>query len=478
MEHRQETLNFSVKPIAYEKLNTQLTKCRCYVLATGPNLNNTNITEEAVRAAIPSLYNIPVVAHLKKKEDGSGWYVGGHDSKLTITDDSICLEDQTVPFGFVPESCNPEFVSVQEPDGITTNTYLIADIILWTGRYNILDAKYSDDVYFNQSCEIEIVQGSYEEHKPVFRIDGFSFSALCLLGKSDEQEYDTRPCFPSCRVERKGAYSLDSEKFKADFALLKDEIRKYTQESRAPNEEVPGTMIDKLITKLAQYKYKNQYGEDVYRYTYIDHNKESVSVLDHAEDNAVYSFKYSLVEDTVDVDFESKTEHCFTTRKKNDAESRFNLNAEIQSAVTSALNYAESAAVGSVTQQLNDVVGQLDVSKKRVKELEHSLEVYEKEKREAENRAIQAEREKVFEKYNKSLANNPEYLIFKSSANRLAPEEIEKECLLIAGKQYTSNSCKFSLNSPVYNPVVTSVAPEQADFHAGNSRYGNLLENI
>ena len=37
---------------------------------------------------------------------------------------------------------------------LALNTYLVMDVILWTGRYNIMDAAYDGDIYFNESCEI------------------------------------------------------------------------------------------------------------------------------------------------------------------------------------------------------------------------------------------------------------------------------------------------------------------------------------
>ena len=219
------TLNYIVKPIKFEKINDEFTKCHCYIMALGKNRNFSYFTKEAVQNALPTLFDIPVVAHIKVKADGTP-YTGAHDRQLVIDDDGVQLIDQTVPFGLVPESSNPIFEDVTESDG-TIATYLTADIILWSGRYPIMDAKSSDpSTYFNQSMEISI--NTYEplaEDNHYTNIIDFSFSALCLLGRDTEDpEYNSEPCFPSARVTPM-QYSLN-DNFKKEFSLMMNEFKK------------------------------------------------------------------------------------------------------------------------------------------------------------------------------------------------------------------------------------------------------------
>lgn len=478
MEQKITTIDFTIKPLSYEVINSQFTKCRCYILATGDNANYSDITLEAVKRAIPSLYNTPVVAHVIKKEDGTGYYIGGHDSELKITDQGMELKDLTVPYGLVPESCNAKIVEVLESDGITKNNYLIADILLWTGRYNIMDAKYSDDVYFNQSCEIIINNGSYKNDK-YFEITDFTFSGLCLLGKdkSENSKYNTRPCFPSARVEKVKAYSLENDNFKTELSALRQEVKNLDliNNKYRKKEAEYSPMIDKLIEKLAQYKFKNQYGEDAYQYSYIDHNKEMISVVDRKNNFNVCGFKYSVTDDVIDIDFENKFDRSLATRDKLDVGDIFNLNTEIQTVVSSTLNYSESVTVKKITKELEDMTAKYGRANKKINDLDGKLSVYEREKNEAQERALKIERNKVFEKYNLKLANNPEYIVFKTGAAKLSPEDIEKECLLIAGRQMISGTNKFSFSSDDYEPSVSRVAKDTTDFGETTSRYGNLM---
>lgn len=219
------TLNYIVKPIKFEKINDEFTKCHCYIMALGKNRNYSYFTKDAVQNAIPTLFNIPVVAHIKTKADGTP-YTGAHDRQLVIDDDGVQLIDQTVPYGLVPESSDPTFEDVTEADG-TVATYLTANIILWSGRYPIMDAKSDDSsTYFNQSMEITI--DSYTplvEDNNYMNITDFTFSALCLLGRDEnDPEYNSEPCFPSAKVTPL-QYSLN-DNFKKEFSLMMNEFKK------------------------------------------------------------------------------------------------------------------------------------------------------------------------------------------------------------------------------------------------------------
>jgi hypothetical protein len=243
---------YTAKPISYEKINDEFTKMRCYVLATGKNANFSNIGKDAVEKALPSLFNIPVVGHLKQKDDGS-FYIGGHDRQLIIENDSIYMNDLTVPFGVVPETSITEYVNVTENDGSIAE-YLVCDIILWTGRYGeIMDAAYSDDIYFGQSMEIipeDVVP--LNEDKNYQDIKSFQFSALCLLGKSDNADYHTEPCFPSACV-KPITYQVDENKFTTEFSIMMSKIEALYSSFENITTEKGGELMDEKLKLLQEH---------------------------------------------------------------------------------------------------------------------------------------------------------------------------------------------------------------------------------
>lgn len=227
--NKNQTLGFTSKLSDFEIVNQEFIRCKCYMLATGDNVNGSDITLEAVQKAMArgEFYNKPVVAHLyQDPEDNNKWRVGGHDSKWVITNTSFDIVNECIPFGCIPESANLQLEEVLEADGETVNTYLTCQIILWTGRYNIMDAAYSDDIYFNQSCELSINEYHWKDND-VLSIDDFTFSALCLLNKSSDNSKNVRPCFPSCRVEKMKAFSIDTDKFKQNFELMLEKLKQY-----------------------------------------------------------------------------------------------------------------------------------------------------------------------------------------------------------------------------------------------------------
>lgn len=215
MERR---ISFDAKIVPVAPINHEFTLAKCYVMATGANRNGSFITEDAVNKAIPTLFNLPVIAHLYEDEDGD-YHVGGHDMKIVKNKDggyefkSVC-----VPFGVVPE--RPEEITYEELEepGRGVKKYLTTPIVLWTGRYPELKEAFNDgqEVALGQSMEINVFDHAPNADDPNYEdITDFSFSALCLLG-------DATPCFPRAGVEPY-EFSLD-DKFTKLMSQLKEEL--------------------------------------------------------------------------------------------------------------------------------------------------------------------------------------------------------------------------------------------------------------
>ena len=194
------SVEFKGKIVPIKPLNSNLTLAKCFIMALGKNRNRTNFSKESVEDAMPTLFNIPVVGRLFLGEDGA-WHMGGHDKALELNEDGTYkLKAITVPFGVVPVQDNVHYEEVKENDG-TINTYLVADIILWTGQYpTLLEAAYNEETLFNQSMEVDFLE--LKKRKDGYTdVNKFQFSKLCMLGKSDDEEYNRKPCFPSARVD-------------------------------------------------------------------------------------------------------------------------------------------------------------------------------------------------------------------------------------------------------------------------------------
>ena len=233
------SIEFAAKIKPLKPINEEFTLCKCYILALGKNGNKSIISKAAVEESLPTLFNIPVVGHIFADNEGNR-HMGAHDTELKRDGDGkIQFNVLTVPYGTVPVQNNIHYEKVEERNG-EIKTYLTADVILWTGRYpQLKEAIYSQEVFFGQSMEIkakEICRS--KKDKDCIEINRFSFSALCLLGKSDGDKYNFEPCFPSARVE---PYRFDEE-FMLQFESMKEELGKVQPEpevEKAADETIP-----------------------------------------------------------------------------------------------------------------------------------------------------------------------------------------------------------------------------------------------
>lgn len=212
------SVNACVKFSVIEELNSEFTLTKVYVMACGKNRNMSFIGKDRVEANLNTLNYVPVVGHLFKDEDGN-YRLGGHDYTV---DENYNFVSLCVPFGVVMEnSFDWEIVNEYGKDV----EYLTANAVLWTGRYpDLKEAIYSDDVWFNQSMELNVGQyRPYENDSNYTELLEFSFDALCLLNKSDAPEDNVEPCFISARVE---PINFSADDFTAKLEELKTAINK------------------------------------------------------------------------------------------------------------------------------------------------------------------------------------------------------------------------------------------------------------
>ena len=213
------SVNSSTKFTVLEELNSEFTLVKIKVMATGKYRNMSYFDKDVVEAHLNSLNYAPVVAHLFKDENGE-YKIGGHDMYIDWEDWSI--KSLCVPFGVV-KADTFEWETVNEY-GVDVN-YLTCEAVLWTGRYpELKETIYSEDVWFNQSMEIDAKQyRPLEEDSNFVEILDFEFSALCLLYKSDNREENVEPCFISADVTPIN-FSAD------DFAIKMNEMKQAMSE--------------------------------------------------------------------------------------------------------------------------------------------------------------------------------------------------------------------------------------------------------
>jgi hypothetical protein len=407
----------------FEVLNSEFTKAKAYILYYGENRNGSRMTKEAVENAFPSLYNVPVVAEwVEKKED-----FGTHGGKIIISDEGIEFVQTTKPYGLVPESCNPRWEMVDDKE------YLVADIILWSGRYAELEKTIEE--FSNQSMEINVFEGSFSEADKVYDISKFEFSALCLLGQSVE------PCFEKSKVV---AYGLDE--FKSEMDEMFKNYKTFASENNAESEQeeievvhkFELTMKDKLSKlqdALPDERVEN--GDEWVSSTYywvmdFDSNyvyfSRDIYVAEGSNEYKHFRAKYQFGEDDVATVDKSTFEEIFNqwlTKTEMDI-----IEAERNSAMMALKD--ENTSLQSKVSEFESTIFEKDKTINELQEYKNKNE-FEINKFDIEN---------LLEEFEPTLAEIEEYKALKDNINKsfeknelfMSLDALEKELYAIEGR--------------------------------------------
>lgn len=397
----------NVSKIQYvEKINDEFALCRCYVMGTKKNRNYSYIAKETVEKNLGTLDYCPVVGYLYKNNDGE-YRIAGHECHF---DDDWELVPDTQAFGVVkPNSYHWETID----EFGTEVEYLVADIVLWVGRFKgLFDARYNDEIYYGQSMEISVNEyRPLDEDSNYVEILDFSFSALCLLGKYDNPDENVTPCFINAKVEPKFSIS--------EFASQIEEIK---NKLFALNEE-EGETMDNMEVKETEF-------EEV--------NAEETTVAETIE----------TVEEVIETDevVETETEEVVETEVEETTEEFETVDYEAK---------------------YNDAMAEIATLKAEIETLTpYKLAAEKAERESAEN--------EVFAKYDARIGTMAEYAELKAKAGEYAIADLERECLILVGKFAMSETTTEEVE-PETEPTITFALDDTAETKP--NRYGNLYEN-
>ena len=424
MDKKYSSITFKAKVKPIKPVNPEFDLVKIYVQGVGKNRNGSYMSKENIEKALPTLNYCPVVGHIIEYTDNDGnkrRYIGGHDYEI---DDNWEFKNLTVPYGVVVEN-SYDWETVNEYG--TDVEYLTANAILWTGRYpELKECIYSDDTWFNQSMEINIGEGKYrplDEDSNYTEFLEWDYSALCLLGKADENSTNghtdssehTEPCFISSRV-------LPVEFEKSEFEMIMTEMKQ----------------------KLSQC-FDNQSSNSE-----VD-NKDKI---DGKEDEVVENKKKEEVIETVEEVNEESTEEVVenTTEETPDAEVNEDTNTESEN---EEVQEDETVVEASVEETVEETVemSELDSLKAEYEEYKnshsHTNEEFDELQRyhdNAEFEKIHAERETMLsdEKYS-VLAENEAFTELKKNMDNYSLADLEKEAKVIFA-DYVSSVGTFSMN--------------------------------
>lgn len=493
-KHDLKNIEMTAKFSNFEVLNEDFTRCRCSVFYTGRNRNYSDITEAALDKFIAKkgYANIPVVAHLMKDDDGN-FYVGSHDRKIILSNEGIDFIDETVPYGVIPEDCNPSKDLITEKSGIQRK-YFSVDVILWSHRYPIMEASYNDEIYFNQSMEI-VFDSCETDSDGYVVVHDFHMSALCLLNKRDSSGTDgnnknQEPCFESSQVKK---FSIDESKFKQNFELMLEKLKRYesegtsaTVQNNATNNSKSKGVTKMDFTKITESLSKS---DDNCKYRLLNATENKVFALDLA-DYKPYGFDFAVTKteeaESIVIDFESKTEMSLSATDKITDENfnEFSIRNEIDTIKEEYSKKNVEERVKEVTESVSatfqkdydDLKEAYDNLSKSHNILQAKVDAYEKKEYEAKIEAHKNEINSLVDSYADKLGKYSAFLVYKANIDQkysMTTEQVEQDLILMAGRYLTSK--ENSMNKKFgYNPTEAGVANKANE--TINNKYGHLLD--
>ena len=450
MENKHTSITFKAKVKPIKPVNEEFTLCKAYVMGLGVNRNFSYISREATDAALPTLGYCPVVGHLIRKEDGT-YYMGSHD--YTITEDWE-LKSITVPYGVVVED-SFDYEDVEEFG--ETVTYLTANIILWTGRYEDLNsAIYSDDFYFNQSMEINPKQWrNYKEDSNYTDIVDYSFSALCLLGKADSESTNghtdenehSEPCFISASVipiefsKSEFAEAMNEMKEKLSFCLKNQSsttVTDVTMEVDIDKNNGGSTMAEEIKNEV------------------VDEVTETVveETLEETVENTVEDVAEEVVEETTDETTEEIVEETVEENKEE----------------ASTEEVIEETTEETVVEESNEDYSVLySELKEKYDALENEVVSLREYKQAKESEERKCAEDALFADYEETIGETEEFKSLKEKASEFSLDALKKECLCIVGMYSMTNKTKETNKS---DSLKFSLEPETSE----DEPYGGLMK--
>ena len=510
-EKEKISLLSNLKFSSFEKLNENFLKAKCYVLSLGKNANKSHFSKENVDRAYPSLAYAPVIGHLMVDDNGV-YHLGGHDYHLDMND--LKLKSQCVPFGVAVPSESPVYEDVTEENG-NVSTYLTCEVIIWIGRYpELADAFYSDSVFTNQSMEIFYSNSAPLKDDPTYTdIIDFSFDALCMLQKSDDDKFNVTPCFPSASIVPI-TYSIDKNEFSSLMGELKEELSLYF--SKNNSDEKGGKVnldekleilqkfnktvedldfsIDDMSVEDLSAKMEELFGEKepkaepiAFSATYKEKRQALQNALDpivvkDAEGNYVEE-TYFYIEDFSDEYVFVEKDH-WTANDYDCKYGRFaytfdeatrtaTISSEFEEMVKVWLTLDEKAKVDEERANYETKYSDLEKEFSDYK-AEHSfldsefnvLKEY-KENKEVEER--KCAEDALFADYEETIGETEEFKSLKEKASEFSLDALKKECLCIVGMYSMTNKTKETNKS---DSLKFSLEPEVSE----DEPYGGLMK--
>lgn len=213
-----------VKTFAKESGN--LEKVKIVLMHSGLNFNKSYISDEAVDEAKETISNIPILAYIKRDDNGEAMDFDQHNVVTKIVQGENGHEIKQFylerPIGVIPETHN---YRIEEINGMK---HVVVDGYVWKTYSNEGYDLIVENGEKGVSMEITVEEGFKDKNTGIYNINKFSYLGVTVLGD------DVTPAMGStCKLE---TYSTNEE-FRFAMEELNEEIKKYQKEVESVEEK-------------------------------------------------------------------------------------------------------------------------------------------------------------------------------------------------------------------------------------------------
>ena len=426
-------LNSCIQSFA-EVDNENLLKVKLSIQHDGANKNGTKFSLDNIRKAESTLRNIPILAYIKRDENGEAQDFDQHNmiQKVVETEEGYDLVTTYLerPIGVIPTETE---ITYEEMDG---RTYLCATCYIWKRFANEGFDILMQSEQKGTSMEIEIYDGKKDKLDGLYDITDYGFLGVTCLGDDVESGmYDTT-------ITKYAA----SKSYKRELEDIYKEI--FTLENG--KEDVMSEEVKEVIEEAA------------IEVTVEEPTVEEVTVEEVAQETIA---EETVVEEVSEPTIEEVIEENIQIVEEPVVEETIEEVIEEQEAEYSIEELVEK--LGAKEIEINSLMDKISSYEEELSSLREFKAVKEQE-------ALEAKVEVIAEKF--STLNKEEIEVVKTRVlnNEITTEEFEKELYYLVGVKALESKAKYTVSEPT-GVSVTRIIPMAEEKEVVDA-YGGLLK--
>ena len=200
----------------FESVNKNTEGLRPVVLQachTGENKNHSYISEKAMKAALPSFSNRPILGYIHEVDGQPEFYT--HCMHLDENEEVVYDE---IPIGNIPESCNARLEYDEDKD----KTYCVVNGYIYEEYAPKAIEILEREDECSCSVELSVRELSYNAKDKILQIDDYFYSGVTILGKTPDGEV-VQPGMDGANIKLED-FSAESNSFVFDSAEIINSI--------------------------------------------------------------------------------------------------------------------------------------------------------------------------------------------------------------------------------------------------------------